>query len=282
LFSKYIDDAWQEQIETEIMVGRLWSIIFLKDHNFEANMSSFTTPNQETMHKGAVALNNIAVSLLQRHYYQEAVETLKDALALMKAVVDYNPGKDSSSAPDVYQILQKSSQRLAYSYHGRSQSLNVFVLSNQEDPVVVHDMIIKHPNSQLCITIDPIDFQQWDQDTFDLDTNVILYNYGVSYTCFAATIRDSKAQSRVLCQSLQIFRLKESFLFEFCDNPSGETLVNRTTLLVNMLLTRNLIQVSHHLDLPGSEVYRVVFVELIEVLQEQVQFTEGIQAAAGA
>jgi hypothetical protein len=51
-------------------------------------------------------------------------------------------------------------------------------------------MINKHPGSQLCINIDPIDFQEWGQDGFDLDINVMLYNYGVASTCFAAPIRD--------------------------------------------------------------------------------------------
>ena len=126
------------------------------------------------------------------------------------------------------------------------------------------------------VTIDPIDFEDCDEDDVDFQSGVILYNFGIAYDCLAATAEHNPGASfKKLLQvkSYRIFQMTRSLLSKLSQNDGDDT-PNFCTmtkhLLLKTLLTHNLIQASIQLDLQfESQEHRETMKDLLLFMEDQ-------------
>lgn len=86
-------------------------------------MSSPTNTYHRTMYKAAIALNNTAVTLIERQQYKDAVDTFRLSISAIHTVIEEtrnpSPSDDVVSSADIQEItrhLHEASQRCAQSY----------------------------------------------------------------------------------------------------------------------------------------------------------------------
>jgi hypothetical protein len=87
-----------------------------------------STTNQDQSLRGAVALNNIGVTLLERHCYKSAMLTFKDSVQLLKHAL-----QEIDSTSDVSNKIQRAMCHLSHSFQISCQLavLSVDVISSE-------------------------------------------------------------------------------------------------------------------------------------------------------
>ena len=166
-----------------------------------------TVSLRDRKHKAAIALNNTAVSLLSRGYYREALDTFKDSMQLIRSAAndrhkrcdaDSQPSTEEISAEDIRSILDRTWKRAAQCRNTASQddSANrpfLQVVSSQGSPESIYvalttDSRGHSPYVASPMTIDPIDFEDWDDNNeVNFQAGAIIYNYAIAYDCVAET-----------------------------------------------------------------------------------------------
>ena len=142
--------------------------------------------------RGAIHLNNCAVILLSRHLWTEAMDTFKDAIRIMTIAAD-EPGRAIMSEPEMNMALHRAWQRTSIALPKTNtdtrQGPMLKVISTQFNPAAVFSTLSSSSSPQgikLIATIDPIDLEDWHSDATDLESSVILYNFGVAHSCLGS------------------------------------------------------------------------------------------------
>jgi hypothetical protein len=173
-------------------------------------MSSPQSLTQE--HRAAIVLNNMGVSLLERRAYTQGMETLKDAIFLMKRVFrptasssSFDTNKISSSYADVK--LRRAIKRMA-SPKPVPSSVNVDVIFH--DGSLSETLRGNSSSPYTCpirIEADDIDYQE-DRDP-DLESAVMLYNFGIAHICLSKL---SKKPSKLQEAALKLFDMASTIV----------------------------------------------------------------------
>jgi hypothetical protein len=209
--------------------------------------------------KAAVSLNNNAVALLSKGFVREAMDTIKDAIKLLNIASEARcksrdceyPGFSIERLQNEENILlaalQRSQQRMATftakDANNHSQFVaHVYPLSNQIAPFALlqNDTFFRH--GSMPIIIDQQPKEEDEDDAFDLECAIVLYNYGVSHSLMADWVL-AMNYTPILCQvpclrtsALCFFELSHSLFTQLVK----ETL-QLPAMLLGMLLTRSLI-----------------------------------------
>ena len=176
--------------------------------------------NHEDSHyfyRAALALNNMAVTMLERHCYKQAFLTLKDAVFCMMVASKQQPQPPThknyhkpEQGEQLKEILQKASQRAARpesassSFSALSAWLSIQAIWDT-DPTTTCLLSLQHDpeDSSKVIVVRPIrmdDLGMYNLDTMhpnqsedadatgqyqdsDLYTSIILYNFGLAHYC---------------------------------------------------------------------------------------------------
>jgi hypothetical protein len=208
--------------------------------------------------KAAVSLNNNAVALLSRGFVREAMDTIKDAIKLLNIASEARcktrdceyPGFSVERLQNEENIrlvaLQRAQQRMATATAKDANHCqfvaHVYPLSNQIAPFALlqNDKFFQH--GSMPIIIDQQPNEEDEDDAFDLECAIVLYNYGVSHSLLADWAI-AVNYIPMVCQ-VQCLRVSALCFFELSHSLFTQ-LVKETlqlpAMLLGMLLTRSLI-----------------------------------------
>ena len=211
-------------------------------NNSSSSSSSSSSSCNQSSYRSAIALNNIGVSLLELRCYQQASETFKDAVSLIKA---FTPQNDHS----LQQTLHSARQRLAKPQPIRREVVEVDVVANTVSPKALSSLLGASrcdSGSSRAFAIRIEDFGY--TTTSEFIASIILHNFGVIYYCLskaaaaAAAARTNKTGAAVKKYSngaLRLFRISHSlFAKAFTDNTESRLqFMNVMAVLLNNLIT---------------------------------------------
>jgi hypothetical protein len=222
--------------------------------------------------KAAVHLNNTGVALLQRRCYSQAIETLRDAVAIMKIVCARSEGLQ---APVFLQGKECSGADIPINLHEAAQRMANPQASTVEVPVKVSLQALSDDSGlqallegltaisplqdvqmgSLALTsnvahflrIEPADFEIPSEKDAVIVSSVIIYNFGMAYRCISSF--STACKGKLNDGVFHMFHLGYSIL------TSRSTLEQYDTnsvqfdriQFVTLLLLRNLVDLSHQM-----------------------------------
>jgi hypothetical protein len=264
-------------------------------------------------HRAAIALNNSAVCLLIRGFYQDALHTFQAAIKLIMYIADSNESEAVQAQDTIDELLrlplQRAWQRAAFPRGNQCDILPsaspegaciVKAVSSEYNPAALNEAVAicahnRNGTFKFPMTIDPIDFEGIGDLLNDVDfhSSVLLYNCAVAWDCLAAATaarKDSSAQaSRQECGRVyHLSQLSTSLLIQQSQNYLEKVALNsyaiERILMLRIFLTHNLIKASIDLDLPLE--YQVhcqnmdELIPLIEAGQRLIPIAEDSAARA--
>jgi len=185
-------------------------------------------------YRGAVCLNNIGVSLLEKQNFRQAMTTFADAIAVMKLVF-----RTESSCPFIKaeSKLQSASQRLANPEPIYAPAF-IAVISHDDTDILVKPLPACGPSSS---TVHAIRIRSSEMEcevgAVDLETSIMLFNFGLAHYCLA------KLESKPTCvalklqnSSLKLFRVAQSILAQRCSMCNDPLQQSRLLRLASMIM----------------------------------------------
>lgn len=236
-------------------------------------------------YRAAIALNNMAVVLMERHAYGESLETLIDGCSLMESALRHQhlPTPDSSSDLLVADKIHKACARLSTSLASSStasgalpsaaDSVVVVVVVNHdgtclESPTSIDSTLgaLKHnPCSASPIRLEAVDYQRLEERNPELESGMMIFNLGVAYLCLSrAACRSRSASFKLRAVSVRIFRMAyDAIAKQLLAEAQQEVQENQIRLATRLLLLHIILKhtVQAHLD-NG---------ELVEAMEAQKQ-----------
>lgn len=192
------------------------------------------------MYKGIVYLNNACCVLLEHGAYHQAMDTIRDAIFIMKASVSSNQNPknyvDPSTIDDVQldERLKQAAQRMAFPrsvaplsnppmssrptyQNSTSRAFGVAAIAlNDYCGLEIDDMMMIDSDEQMLICPVRIECDQDLTDTRnpDLDSAIMLFNLGLAHACLSRCRTDISMQEQLQDAALHIFRLADSILVQ--------------------------------------------------------------------
>ena len=106
-----------------------------------AQHKATSAPQVHQSYQSAITINNVGVHLLERQCYGQAVESFKDAAALMKTIlfdaIETNSGEPTSQSDNGADLLQRSMLSLAHLKPSKKRAMHMEQLIAMEDGNVV-------------------------------------------------------------------------------------------------------------------------------------------------
>jgi len=214
-------------------------------------------------YRGAIALNNVGVTLLERGCYKQAMDTLQDAIHVMKEVFRPNAPaplfqQQQQQKVDVNSPLQNAHRRLAdpqqtpFPSAAAAQALHLEAINFDMGLTPVLNYLHETPSttSFLPVRIDlPVDFSSPAACTFspassmnnnrrdpDLESSIILYNFGVANLLISKVAATSPSScDKLRSNALSILQLASGVLSKrsgTCDDGVEEANLLQMGLLV--------------------------------------------------
>jgi hypothetical protein len=230
--------------------------------------------------KASVSLNNSAVALLSKGLICEAMDTIKDAIKLLNVASCINVHNIGCSPERMQRVeafldsslhlaLKRMSLPAAADSKGQIVHL-VKPLSNAAMAYTIFKDTSLLPFDPMPIFIDliPVEEEGSEDDAFDIECAILLYNFGLAHRLLATTMTATSESARIRNS------LKQS---SFCFLEMARTLLskidefNQQAVFLHVLLTRALIQSC--LDLGRSpDEYRRVFTRLYAIARGKHEF----------
>lgn len=162
-------------------------------------------------YRSAIALNNMAVSLLARSCYSEACETMKDAVSCIKAA---STTGSNISEEVLDQKIYLARRRLAAPASKRREVVQIEVLATNVSCAKIMGSILSQESMgrTWALRIEDFDFTKGSESEFE--SAIILYNLGVAYNCAlkaAGAKRKAGRQPRTGAP-LRLFRISHSII----------------------------------------------------------------------
>lgn len=254
------------------------------------------------VHKAAISINNTAVALLSKGYVRESMITLKDSLHLMKMAsqsreknptIDRGDDEQEACTAALHRAQQCSSVMMMGICNNNSSPMGVigdsdallFVMSAVrpvDSQTLPHELVEKKNSDffqqvHMPVFIDPVEGLEDDDSTYDFESAMILYNYGLSHSLLANASHENQSIQLSLRQSsFRVFELAETIVDEMFDNCQDDGCVEtcvQETLMFRILLTRSLIQISMDLNQSVSaNTHEKVLSELLALVEQRHRF----------
>lgn len=234
-------------------------------------------------YRAAIALNNMAIVLMERQAYRESLETLIDSCSLMESALrrQHSSTPEPSSNLLVDEKIHKSSERLsrslAFNPNERSSSTTSsarpWALNTAQAVVVVnHDGVCLESRTSIDATnsavgegsfrispirLEALDSQRVEDRDPELESGMLIFNLGVAYLCLSRSECRSRSRSFKLRDvSARVFRMaydnvaKLETLQQLMDSPQAENKENQLQLVTRLLLGHMILRhaVQAHLD----------------------------------
>jgi hypothetical protein len=181
-----------------------------------------STTSMQRAYTVAIALNNLGVSLLERDSYPEAKEAFQDAISVMmeisaKCEEQKMSTKRSLSSSTLDAKIRKASYNLSNCAAVKDDSKIKFCVFTKEESAAVTGAALQDENmfydssTTFLIRIEKT-IHDCENSGVDLESSIILHNYGNVYKCLATTANTS-ACAKELCQgAFRLFQLSYSLL----------------------------------------------------------------------
>lgn len=202
--------------------------------------------------KAAVALSNTGVTLLERHCYDDAIVTIRDALFLIRAAFPGNESKRMWKESAIHFALRRASHCLSRSLpvDERKQvaTCNLKVLSdNQSCPTEV----VRAINEAEVFAV-RIDDSRYDDCVYLMhsEASIILLNYATACRCLHSS--DRKPNPSLLHEAFNFLHMAYGILArQFVLPLKQEDEVESSQMIsLAMLVLHNLIQLCAQLAMP--------------------------------
>jgi hypothetical protein len=169
-------------------------------------------------YRASIALNNMAVTLLERKAYRASLKTLTESCALMESALRHQHSTKAEPADQhaIEQMIQKSSKRLSRSYSRELVTREVLSSRDEHDStlaklkVVFHDGSFLHAVSPIHsiasslgedtkltspIRLETLDSQRFEDRNPEFESGIMIFNLGISYLCLAHSHSQQKSPS---------------------------------------------------------------------------------------
>lgn len=187
----------------------------ISEFRTDRTLPSIAHNRREYAYKSILSLNNTGVFLLANQNYIQAACTFKDAIQLMRwSFFSGNEITDENlpSNETFERALIHAWHRTRGSKHSQDY-LNLVVLSDKSDPRQVYEGLNRDPESLFCVVIetDSILTTSVNDERLELDSGLLLYNYGVAQCCAARAdvSMDSVSREQVHDAAQRIFELAQ-------------------------------------------------------------------------
>jgi hypothetical protein len=197
-------------------------------------------------YKAVIALNNAGVDLMHRRLFDEGAETLKDALRLMRNTF-CNSEESIPRAEELDRVLQAAYHRTSMIPKGMvpENTVRIALITDHDNPYEVFHQLERNAGTVFCVKIDPVDcFCGDDTDRLEIESAFLLYNYGIAHL-FAAPSMYAPCHLDLTKKAYQLLELAESIAYTHLPG-SDRVDAPTSTLLVSMLITTGLFQLSSH------------------------------------
>jgi exonuclease VII small subunit len=201
-------------------------------------------------HRAAIALNNMGVSLLERRAYRQGMETLKDAIFVMKCVLrprsiisSQGLGEMPSSISYAEEKVHRASKRMANPQPIPSaMCIDVVSRCATFSHYPHHSDSVLRMSSSSPLRIEATDHISLEDRDSDLESSIMLYNFGLAHLCMAKLV---KTPIKLQEGALTLFKMAYCVLAPLYDQEghgsredivilAASTLNNTITLLSKM------------------------------------------------
>jgi hypothetical protein len=167
--------------------------------------------------RGAIALNNMGVSLLEQRAYRQGMETLKDAIFVMKRVFrpqssnsSLGETSDSTNSTDIK--IHRAVQRMA-NLQPVPFAMITDVISHGAGslPSPLGSILRESSSSSFTIPIriEATDIACPEDRDPDLESAIVLYNFGIAHLCMAKL---AKSPMKLREGALKLFNMAYSII----------------------------------------------------------------------
>jgi len=182
-------------------------------------------------YRGAVYLNNTGVALLEQGAYEQALETLRDAVFVTKTLCASScPASgllptDIIDRMDLSGRIQQANQRIAFPKPCRPVTPTAFGLLTLEDyrQFEFDAHLYHHSNHSLFCPVRMDDSSTLDD--LDFDSAIMLYNLGLAYACLARCQSESNHRDQLYRAAGRLFTLADSIIHQ-CQTESTSKLMS--------------------------------------------------------
>ena len=229
--------------------------------------TAITTPTKEvTLENALISLNNSSIAILEQGKCRSSIETLKDALELLKSPDDLSY---ASTAFELAARRIKEAEQSKEAEQTPGSDLGIVVLASQHDPEEAYNLLATLRTSKVCLTMDTLDTTLSPR----LVRSILVYNYGIAHRCCGAPEHTAPSGGKLGSFCLQVFQYAETLL------PAGIT----SNLLYRLVLTRNLMMLSCRLGISLCEHYKEtldpIVADILGPLEPDVGEQQGASAA---
>jgi hypothetical protein len=188
-------------------------------------------------HRAAIALNNMGVALLERRAYRQGMETLKDAIFVMKRVLQppsiSSQGVGKTPHPTSYAEakIYRASKRMA---NPRPVPSDVSIDVASQCSTFSHRSYsgsVLHGGSSSPLSaplrIEATDLVALDNRDSDLESSIMLYNFGLAHRCMA---KFAKTPIKLQEGALKLFNMAY-FVFATLSEHEGHIIKEDMVLL---------------------------------------------------
>jgi hypothetical protein len=203
-------------------------------------------------YREAIALNNLAVNLMECGCDRQATSTFRDAVGLMQiAHQDSTPAlaTTSISATKLDSQVHHACQRMTPSVpvqELRSSFMTLACVSDDSDFASVDSALESHPLSRVAwlIRIEEYGSDGLSQRNFDVDTAIILHNYGVACLCHSTKQSSTRAAKKLRLSAVKLVSWSRAVLSACVKKSEADesTVLGERVLLIAMIVTRSMAQ----------------------------------------
>jgi hypothetical protein len=222
----------------------------------------FTDQNNICEYSVAVALNNTAISLLQRQHYRSALSALSSAFTLIRcASSTSNDDRKILSFDDINSPLHTASLCLAKASSAfpsqctdMTSGIELKVLDDDNNSFELLEKAVYMSSTSstvFVIRIDPVD--EVDAN-IQLDFLTILYNFGVAHRCYSLSKQRSTSSNQVKRYNKSSFQLLKGAydvlsrgLSVIDEDIDEDDITWSRTMLLSTLALQNLMYLSYQL-----------------------------------
>jgi len=215
-------------------------------HNLHP-LTMSVSPVFEKQYRSAIALNNLAVCLLERHCEEQAAETFRSALALMRSASNSRSCPCHVSCDDIDLTMHEAAQRFARPMPSRRENIVITFSSVSDDSdfsaaleAASHGC---HSSSHgLLIRIEEYGSDCASHRDLNMDCATIIHNFGLS--CLALSLSRATAKKEGLKlrkNSFRLLQLSQSILSKSANECEDDTLLERVFFL-SLISTRSMAQ----------------------------------------
>jgi hypothetical protein len=210
--------------------------------------------------RNAIALNNVGISFLERREYKQAVETLADAIQVMRSTFRPNPTTPedleqesfvtTKPSVDIDTKLQKAMKRIANTRVPCHTGIVEVYSHDDGDLASIKSAVQYGPSSSIAfpVRIRCSEYNESDDHDIDVQSAIILRNYGLALACSARTITEGNKSERLRQKAIKVFRLGQSLVCNRVAAQSDAVFQSRA-LLISAMLLNDIVQVLHELGL---------------------------------